>query len=71
MSVNVALSVDRCHRTVGVGAPSAAATKETGAPGLTVWSAGSVVTAGVSSTRTVTVWTASVGPPLEAVSTTA
>jgi hypothetical protein len=47
--------VDRCHCTLGSGAPAAAARKLTDAPGLTVWSAGSVLTVGASLTRIVRV----------------
>ena len=39
-------SVDRCHCTVGVGTPDAAAMKLTEVPGVTVWSVGLVVIAG-------------------------
>src|SRR4051794_41027632 len=37
-------SVERCHWTVGVGTPEAAARKLTGLPGETTWSLGFVVT---------------------------
>ncbi len=61
-------SLERCHCTVGAGAPEAAVVKVASSPGATVTSVGCVVTRGPSSTCTVSDWVPEGATPLAAVS---
>ena len=63
-------SVDRCHCTVGVGTPEAAAMKVTEVPGFTGWSNGLVVIAGAWLTWMLSAWVPFGDTPLLAVSVT-